>query len=133
MIRAGLVGSGFMGGTHAQCYMLMPGVELAAIASVDKETGPALAEKTGATLYNDFDAMAAAEKLDMADICIPTSMHADRIHLHESGRCPKWAAGPTASRPGPIEFIALKTAVAPVSSGTPVASTSIVAVTVVMM
>jgi len=77
MIRVGLAGSGFMGGTHAQCYMLMPNAELAAIASVDEKTGPELSSKMNAKLYADFDKMVGSEKLDMVDICLPTSMHGE--------------------------------------------------------
>jgi predicted dehydrogenase len=68
-----------MGGTHAQCYTLMPNAELVAIASVDEKTGPDLASRTGAKLHAGFDEMVNAETLDMVDLCLPTSMHSEFI------------------------------------------------------
>ena len=47
MIRVGILGAGFMGKTHAQALMKIPGVEVAAIVSRDQGKAKQLAAETG--------------------------------------------------------------------------------------
>lgn len=90
MIRAGVVGMGFIGQIHAKCYQTTEGVQLVAVCDIDeaklKSTGqtegninqPAGAlDLAGVELYTDFDEMLDKAKLDTVSIALPTSMHAD--------------------------------------------------------
>ena len=43
MLKVGLIGLGFMGTQHANCYKNIPGVELAALADIRVENAKALA------------------------------------------------------------------------------------------
>ena len=53
MLKVGLIGCGFMGTMHANCYKSIEGVELVALADLRKECAQKLAEGTNATLYGD--------------------------------------------------------------------------------
>lgn len=90
MLRVGVVGLGFMGKTHFNCYKTMTDVQVAAVCDVDanklKDTSGiagnlAGAEKpldfSGVELYTDFDKMLAEAKLDAVSITLPTYMHAE--------------------------------------------------------
>jgi 1,5-anhydro-D-fructose reductase (1,5-anhydro-D-mannitol-forming) len=90
MIRVGVVGLGFMGKTHFNCYKTMKGVKVAAVCDVDvkKLRGAsgaagnlAGAEKpldfSGVELYTNFDEMLAKAKLDAVSITLPTWLHAE--------------------------------------------------------
>ena len=37
MLRVGLIGCGFMGNTHANCYKVMDNAELVAVADIRRE------------------------------------------------------------------------------------------------
>ena len=74
MIRVGLAGLGFMGGTHAQCYAALPNAKLAAVCDVEQDRRERFADTYGAKPYASLDEMLAAD-LDMVDLCLPTYLH----------------------------------------------------------
>jgi predicted dehydrogenase len=90
MLKAGIVGFGFMGRMHYRCWKGIDGVEVAAIC----DTNPNIVkgtEKTvgniegaegatdlgGVELYADFDRMLESVKLDAVSITLPTYLHAE--------------------------------------------------------
>ncbi|HIJ67798.1 MAG TPA: Gfo/Idh/MocA family oxidoreductase [Planctomycetes bacterium] len=90
MIRAGVVGMGFIGQVHAKCYQETEGAQLVAVCDIDetklKSAGrtegnieqPAGAlDLTNVELYTDFDEMLDKAGLDAVSIALPTSMHAE--------------------------------------------------------
>lgn len=77
MIKVGLIGAGFMGRTHAQCYAALPNAELVAVADVRKENAKEVAKETGAKAFPNADALIANADVDMVDICLPTFLHAE--------------------------------------------------------
>ena len=76
MLKVGLIGCGFMGAMHANCYKNIPGVTLAALADIRPEKAKALAEGTDAVLYTDGMSLIANADVDIIDICLPTYLHA---------------------------------------------------------
>ena len=76
MLKVGLIGCGFMGAMHANCYKNIPGVTLAALADIRPEKAKALAEGTDAVLYADGMSLIANADVDIIDICLPTYLHA---------------------------------------------------------
>ena len=76
MLKVGLIGAGFMGAMHANCYKALEGVELVAIADVREEKAKALAEGTNAKIYGDGEDLIANADVDVIDICLPTFIHA---------------------------------------------------------
>ena len=81
MLKVGLIGCGFMGTMHANCYKNIPGVELAALADVREECAKTLAEGTNATIYADGKDLIANAQVDVIDICLPTYLHAQYAML----------------------------------------------------
>lgn len=76
MLRVGLIGCGFMGTMHANCYKNIPGVTLAAVADIRREKAEELAKGTDAVIYGDGAELIQQADLDIIDICLPTFLHA---------------------------------------------------------
>ena len=77
MLKVGLIGCGFMGAMHANCYKNIEGVEVVAFADIRKEKAEELAKGTSAVLYGDGKELIANAKVDIIDICLPTYLHAE--------------------------------------------------------
>ncbi len=76
MQRIGLVGTGFMGTTHANSYQEIDGAEIAAVASLDEDrTTFAEEQTTGAAVYGDAEEMMDDADITAVDICTPTPTH----------------------------------------------------------
>ena len=81
MLKIGIIGCGFMGTMHANCYQNIPGVELVAVADVRRETAEALAQNSNAVMYGDGKELIADADVDVIDICLPTYLHAEYAML----------------------------------------------------
>ena len=90
MIRAGVIGMGFIGQIHAKAYQATEGVTLAAVCDSDETKLRPKNEAAGdiaglgkslvlssVQLYTDFDKMVAEANLDAVSIALPTPMHAE--------------------------------------------------------
>ncbi len=77
MLKVGLIGCGFMGTMHANCYKNIEGVELVAFADLRKEKAEELAQGTNATLYSDGKDLIEKADVDVIDICLPTYLHSE--------------------------------------------------------
>jgi 1,5-anhydro-D-fructose reductase (1,5-anhydro-D-mannitol-forming) len=89
MIRIGIVGFGFMGRQHLNCYGDLRGVRVAAICDSDKTRlkssgkvsgnigGDTALDLSNIAIYTDFEKMLAEQELDAVSITLPTFMHRD--------------------------------------------------------
>ncbi len=77
MLKVGLIGCGFMGTMHANCYKTIPGVELAAVADIRRDKAEEIAAGTCAAIYADGKDLIAQADVDIIDICLPTYLHAE--------------------------------------------------------
>lgn len=77
MIKIGLIGCGFMGTMHANCYRAIEGVQVVAVADVRREKAEVLAALSGAKIYATGMELIQNEQLDAVDICLPTYLHAE--------------------------------------------------------
>ena len=75
MLKVGLIGCGFMGAMHANCYRNIADVALTAFADIRPEKAAALAKGTNAALYGDGMELIENAKVDIIDICLPTFLH----------------------------------------------------------
>lgn len=75
MIKVGLIGCGFMGTMHANCYKNIDGVKLFAVADLRREKAEELAD--GAEIYADGLDLINTADVDVIDICLPTHLHAE--------------------------------------------------------
>ena len=74
MLKVGLIGCGFMGAMHANCYRNIDGVQVTAVADIRPEKAEALAD--GAAIYGDGLDLIEQADVDIIDICLPTFLHA---------------------------------------------------------
>jgi predicted dehydrogenase len=91
MIQVGIVGLGFMGMVHYLSYRKLPGVRVAAICEVNERRltgdwtdikgnfGPAgeQMDLSGVATFTQLDQMLEMPDLDLIDVTLPPSMHAD--------------------------------------------------------
>lgn len=77
MVRVGVLGAGFMGGMHAQCYANVPGVEVATIFGRTERRAVPLAEQLGAKATTDMSDILDDDSIDAISVCLPTPQHAE--------------------------------------------------------
>lgn len=75
MIKVGLIGCGFMGNMHANCYRNIEGVSITAVADLRREKAEEIA--CGAKIYSDGLDLINHADVDVIDICLPTYLHAE--------------------------------------------------------
>jgi predicted dehydrogenase len=82
-LRAGIVGAGWMGKTHAEAWRLnAPRAALVAVADVSAPRGQELCDAFGtpdARAYQTLEALLADDRVDAVDICLPHHLHAPTI------------------------------------------------------
>ena len=81
MLKIGLIGCGFMGAMHANCYKNIEGVEVVAFADIRREKADELAKGTSAKIYGDGKELIENADVDIIDICLPTFLHAEYAML----------------------------------------------------
>lgn len=81
MLKVGLIGCGFMGTMHANCYKNIADVEIVALADLRKEYAEKLADGTKAVIYGDGKELIANADVDIIDICLPTYLHSEYAML----------------------------------------------------
>lgn len=77
MIKIGLIGCGFMGKMHSECYKIIPGVEVTAVADLRRDYAEAIAGDSGAAIYSSAKELIENACVDAIDICLPTYLHAE--------------------------------------------------------
>jgi predicted dehydrogenase len=101
MIRVGIAGIGFMGMTHYLAYQKIRGAKVAALCEQDKKRlagdwraikgnfGPAgqIMDLKGIACYREIDELISDPSLDLIDVCLPPSWHAEvTIAALEAGK-----------------------------------------------
>jgi predicted dehydrogenase len=76
MFRVGIVGSGFMGSTHAAAWSRTP-AQLVGICSIDQQKAGRLADQYHAQTYSAYDEL--LRDVDVIDICTPTHLHHEMV------------------------------------------------------
>lgn len=79
MIKVGIVGAGFMGSMHAECYHNLHNAELAAIADTDLAKAEKLAKKYGVETYSKSEDLFREKDIEVVDICLPTFLHKEYV------------------------------------------------------
>jgi predicted dehydrogenase len=84
MIKVGLIGAGFMGGTHAACYEALMGnkdFKVTAVADLDSEKASKIARTFGAKVFATGKELIESGEVNMVDICLPTYLHTEHALL----------------------------------------------------
>lgn len=74
-LRVGIVGAGFIGRVHANCWTALPGAEIVAAADIRPEV---IKDMPGSPQpFSSHREMLDKAELDIVDVCIPTPWHAE--------------------------------------------------------
>jgi predicted dehydrogenase len=73
ILRAAVIGAGYLGRFHAQKYAVIPGCSLQAVVDADAEVAARVAAETGARAVTDFRELLG--HIDVASVVTPTPQH----------------------------------------------------------
>ena len=76
-LRLGMIGAGWIAQEHLASISALEGVELRAVADLDRDRAVALAQGAGARAHEDWQAMLDGESLDAVIVCTPPLAHRD--------------------------------------------------------
>ena len=76
MVKVGLVGAGYIAGSHARGYAADPRAELAYVVEPVAAKAAAMAATYGVQVLPDLDALLASD-VDVVSVCTPSPTHAD--------------------------------------------------------
>jgi predicted dehydrogenase len=76
MLRVGIVGTGFMGTTHAAAWTQTP-ASIGGFYSLEPQSAAKLVEQYGGQVYPSF--IDLLRDVDVVDICSPTHLHYEMI------------------------------------------------------
>ncbi len=79
MIKVGLVGYGFMGRMHAQCYEATGQARLVAVADLEPRNRAEAEEKLNCRAFSTLSEMLDSVEVDAVDICTPTYLHEEGV------------------------------------------------------
>jgi predicted dehydrogenase len=79
MVKLAIIGAGFIGEVHANCYLQISNAHIVGIVDKVKEKGIKLANKLQTEYFSDIDYLLNNENVDAVDICTPTFLHADMV------------------------------------------------------
>jgi predicted dehydrogenase len=74
-MKIGILGAGFMGGTHARAYAKIPGVSVAAVSSRHLDKAEKLATEVGARATTDDRSIIEDASIDIISNTLPTHLH----------------------------------------------------------
>ena len=73
IIKAGVIGVGYLGRFHAQKYQALEDVELVGVADVDPDRARQVAAECGCAHFSDYREL--LDQVDAVSIAVPTSFH----------------------------------------------------------
>jgi len=80
-VKIGILGSGWMGSVHAECYQRIKGAKVAEVFSRNRKTAEVTAKMCGATAIDDVAQLLDDPTIDAIDVCVPTANHAEFVVL----------------------------------------------------
>lgn len=80
MLKAAIIGAGYIGEFHAQGYASLPGVRLSAVVDSNLQSAQRLAGQYNARAFPDLEALLNSD-VDLVSVCTPTPTHMDISNL----------------------------------------------------
>jgi predicted dehydrogenase len=89
MLNVAVVGTGYIGLAHIQAYKSIPDVRVVAIVDKSRKNGIKGMETVGGdcAYYATLEEAAVERKIDIADICLPTSLHEEFVIKAANAKC----------------------------------------------
>jgi len=79
MVRVGLVGYGFMGKMHSQCYEAIGEAKVVALADPEPERREEATLRLNCQAYPSLEELLASAEVDLVDLCTPTYLHEEQV------------------------------------------------------
>ncbi len=79
MLKIAVIGTGFIGNTHAEACERSKYLELIGIVDKNQDAGRKAADRFGCKYYDDMMKMMEEEEVDIVDICLPTFLHEEYV------------------------------------------------------
>jgi len=79
VVNVGILGAGFMGKMHAECYYNLANAKLVAVGDVDREKAGELAKNHNAHALSQPEKVIENEDIDLIDVCLPTFLHKEYV------------------------------------------------------
>ena len=76
-MRFALIGAGAIANTHSDAFAATDKAQLVAVVDVNKAAAVAMAEKHGASVFEDVESLLAGDTIDAAIVCTPPNSHGD--------------------------------------------------------
>ncbi|MEM2179103.1 MAG: Gfo/Idh/MocA family oxidoreductase [Candidatus Methanomethylicaceae archaeon] len=81
VIKAAIIGTGFMAKTHLEAWQLVKGGNATVIVSRTYEKAKQLASKYGIEASENLEKTLKKQDIDIVDICVPTYLHREYVEL----------------------------------------------------
>ena len=73
-----IVGCGYMGGIHAECWAQNPEVDIVGVVDIDEVRGDRMASQYRLdNFFSNYLDIIVGDEVDIVSVCIPTSLHAE--------------------------------------------------------
>jgi len=79
VIKIGIIGCGFMGKTHANCYRTLQNVKVVGVYDIRLDKAMEIANLTGASVFTDANELINNKKIDAISIFLPTYLHRELL------------------------------------------------------
>jgi len=79
MIKIGIIGCGFMGKVHANCYRALQDVKVIGVSDIRQDRAKEIANLTGARVFTDADELINNKEIDAISILLPTHLHKELV------------------------------------------------------
>jgi len=79
MIKIGIIGGGFMGKMHANCYRSLQNVRVVGVCDVQQDRAMEIANLTGARVFTDANELINNKEIDAISVFLPTNLHKEFV------------------------------------------------------
>jgi predicted dehydrogenase len=79
MIKIGIIGGGFMGKMHANCYRSLQNVRVVGVSDIRQDKAKEIANLTGARVFSNADELINNKEIDAISVFLPTHLHKELV------------------------------------------------------
>lgn len=79
MIKIGIIGCGFMGKVHANCYRALQDVRVVGVSDIRQDKAKEIANLVGARVVTDANELINNKEIDAISILLPTHLHKELV------------------------------------------------------